>query len=189
MAEDKAVVVATVGTDHHPFPRLIEWIDSYATRRPEVRCVVQHGQSARPRVAEAVAMLAREDLLALLRTATAVVCQAGPGSVLDARAVGVLPVAVPRLRQHGEVVDDHQVAFADAMASRGEVLLARTETELHAALDAALAHPGSVRRPPRPSPAPETAARVASALEDVLRRPPGVISLSRCRQVLRRPAG
>ena len=37
------LVLALVGTDHHPFDRLVRWMDAAASFHPEARFVVQHG--------------------------------------------------------------------------------------------------------------------------------------------------
>jgi hypothetical protein len=48
------LVLISVGTDHHPFDRLVTWADGWLATRPEgsVRCVVQSGTSRAPLVAE-----------------------------------------------------------------------------------------------------------------------------------------
>ena len=46
-----SLIFAMVGTDHHPFHRLVDWMDEAARRHPDTRFVVQHGdeQGADPR--------------------------------------------------------------------------------------------------------------------------------------------
>ncbi len=68
-----------------------------------------------------------------------VVGHAGPGTVLDARAAGRLPVVVPRRAALGEVVDDHQVAFGRWMADRGQAICVEDAAALRRHLDAAVA--------------------------------------------------
>ncbi|QYG92372.1 hypothetical protein HC251_07905 [Iamia sp. SCSIO 61187] len=134
-------LVVTLGTDHHPFARLVDWVDRWAGEHPDLRCVVQHGTAPAPRHAEGHAMLDPADIPALMGRAAVVVGHAGPGTVLDARAAGRLPVVVPRLARHGEVVDDHQVTFGRWMEGRGMALCVDDEAGLRAHLDAALADP------------------------------------------------
>ncbi|MGH3659367.1 MAG: glycosyltransferase, partial [Micromonosporaceae bacterium] len=43
------LVLVTVGTDHHPFDRLVGWADQWAADRGHVRVLVQHGATAPPR--------------------------------------------------------------------------------------------------------------------------------------------
>ena len=46
------LVLALSGTDHHPFDRLVHWMDDAAARHPDVRFLVQHGRSTPPTIAE-----------------------------------------------------------------------------------------------------------------------------------------
>ncbi|WCO68560.1 glycosyltransferase [Iamia majanohamensis] len=136
-------VVVTLGTDHHPFARLVAWVDAWAGAHPDRTCVVQHGTAPPPTHAEGHAVLDPAVIPGLMARARVVVGHAGPGTVLDARAAGRLPVVVPRLAAQGEVVDDHQVTFGRWMAARGQALCVEDEDALHRHLDAAVADPGA----------------------------------------------
>jgi UDP-N-acetylglucosamine transferase subunit ALG13 len=136
-------LVVTLGTDHHPFARLVDWVDRWAGEHPELRCVVQHGTAPAPRHAEGHAMLDPAAIPDLMGRAAVVVGHAGPGTVLDARAAGRLPVVIPRLARHGEVVDDHQVTFGRWMDVRGMARCVDDEAGLRVHLDAALADPAA----------------------------------------------
>jgi UDP-N-acetylglucosamine transferase subunit ALG13 len=119
--QPRPLVVCLVGTDHHPFERLVSWCDALATSRPDIDVLVQHGQSAPPRVAEGRAFLPRQDLVALLRRAWVAVSHGGPGVISEITAAGLRPLAVPRDPARGEHVDGHQIRFLDAMGRRGLV--------------------------------------------------------------------
>jgi UDP-N-acetylglucosamine transferase subunit ALG13 len=132
----RLTAVVTVGTDHHRFDRLMDWLESWQADHPDaVDWIVQHGASRPMRGATGFAMKSRAEVLELLRTAEVVVTQGGPGGIMDARACGKLPIVVPRLARLDEVVDDHQIAFAEHLAARRLVVTAQSETELHGALD------------------------------------------------------
>ncbi len=155
---DLVTVLVTMGTDHHPFDRLSRWIEHWlaATRQGSsgrtVVCHVQEGASPVPSGAEALGLLPKEEFRARLAQSDVIVCQGGPGSILDARALGFVPLAVPRLARLGEVVDDHQVSFTRRMHDVGWAVAAETEEALHRALDHAVADPSSLRRPlPEPT--------------------------------------
>lgn len=141
-------VVVTVGTDHHPFDRLISWVDTWAAVHPGVRVLVQRGESAVPVNVESVEMLGYDDLVAAMAGADAVVAQGGPGAIMDARSVGHRPIVIPRRATLGEHVDDHQVAFTRWMAQRELIWLATDAPELEVLLDRALADPQALRIPP-----------------------------------------
>ncbi len=57
-----------------------------------------------------------------MREASAVVCHAGVGTILSALGTGKQPIVLPRLRQYGEHVDDHQLQITRAFANRAIVI-------------------------------------------------------------------
>lgn len=139
MSAPRPLVLALAGTDHHPFDRLVDWVDAAAGRRPEVRFVVQHGATTRaPRVAEGVEFLSQDRLRALLAEATAVVCHGGPGTITDAREAGHVPLCVPRDPRLGEHVDGHQQRFAQMVGQAGVVRHVTSAEAFQTALDQAL---------------------------------------------------
>ncbi|GAA4631067.1 PssE/Cps14G family polysaccharide biosynthesis glycosyltransferase [Actinoallomurus vinaceus] len=140
---DKPLVFVTVGTDHHRFDRLMDWMERWLAANGHARCVVQHGPADPPVGAEGHAFLPHADMQALFLEAAVVVCQGGPGSITESRQAGSLPIVVPRIARLDEVVDDHQVRFSRHVATFGKVALAETAESLHAHLDRALAEPGA----------------------------------------------
>lgn len=182
-------VVVSVGTDHHPFDRLIGGVQEWVTGWPDAELVVQHGYSAPAAGATNHDFIPREELLSLFRDADLLVTQVGPGTILDANLVGRRPVAMPRDPSRGEHVDWHQFAFAKAMRERDSIHLAHSIEDLHAALAAAEADPQSTRMPLRVSPADETAARLGSMAETLMTRPARLVYWSRIVPSLARLAG
>jgi UDP-N-acetylglucosamine transferase subunit ALG13 len=166
-------VVATVGTDHHRFDRLVGWVDDWAAAHPEARVLVQHGTAPPPEHAEAVAMLGYDELVAEMAEADVVVAQGGPATIMDARSVGHRPVVVPRLAELDEVVDDHQVPFTEWMAGRDLLWLASSAAELHRLIDAALDDPARVRIPPDRRAAPATIEAFRSVVDPLIARRAG----------------
>jgi UDP-N-acetylglucosamine transferase subunit ALG13 len=147
------LLLVTVGTDHHPFDRLVRWVDGWlggsGGRAAGLRCLMQTGTSAAP-ASEAVewqAYLEFEALQAAMRDAAAMVCHGGPGTILGARHMGAVPIVVPRRRRLGEHVDDHQVAFSRRLAAEGSVFLAEDEAGLRRLLDRVAAEPAAFRAP------------------------------------------
>ncbi|QTV80624.1 glycosyltransferase [Microbacterium sp. NIBRBAC000506063] len=76
--------------------------------------------------------------LDLCREADAVVLQGGAGAVMDMRSIGVVPIVVPRVPGGGEVVDEHQLVFAQEMDALGVIRRALTYEEFARLLDEAL---------------------------------------------------
>ncbi len=135
------MVFTTVGTDHHPFDRLVGWAAAWHARNPQVEARVQYGTSQRPDLDGAEEYLTYERMAASFGHATAVVCHGGPATIMDARYAGRIPLVIPRRSAHGEHVDDHQVRFTNRLAELDQIILITTEDELHAALDRAVADP------------------------------------------------
>ncbi|MBN6190919.1 hypothetical protein JQN58_29095 [Aneurinibacillus sp. BA2021] len=162
------LVVVSAGTYHLPFDRLSQWVEEWLHRNPGVRLVMQHGPSAPVDGAENVEILPYTELLTLCREADAVVLQGGAGGVMDMRALGIVPIVVPRVPGDGEVVDDHQLVFSAEMAELGIIRRALSSAELAAQLDRALSGgaeaPGTIATP--------GADTVRALLEQPVRRAP-----------------
>ena len=172
-ADTRPLVFVSVGTDHHRFDRLVTWLDSWleSGRRDQVRCVMQVGTSAKPRHAESVDYLDYTQMSELIRSAHAVVCHGGPGTIALATSVGgIRPIVVPRTRALGEHVDDHQVVFTRRIAAEGAIDLADTEGDLHEALDAALANGRSDVASDRAEVVGSSVRRLAAFVDDLLDR-------------------
>lgn len=136
-------VLVTVGTDHHPFDRLMAWIDELITAGviPAHDVLVQVGSSRPPRHPLTRASLPRDELLMLMARADVVVGHGGPGTIMDARSAGRRPVIVPRVASRGEVVDDHQVTFARRLADLDKIVLVEDRATFRAAIRLGLDDP------------------------------------------------
>ncbi|MFB9721282.1 glycosyltransferase [Planobispora longispora] len=179
--DDRPLVLVTVGTDHHPFNRLSDWIERWlASRGDTVRCVVQNGTSHAVRGAECHTMLPHGELRSLMEQAAAVVCQGGPGGITESRSAGRLPIVVPRTSRLGEHVDDHQIRFTQVMAASGRIALAGSAEELTAHLDTALADPSRYRVVPDSGTSPvATTLLFGKLVGDLVSRPRGMDRLRR----------
>jgi len=137
---DPRLVFVTVGTDHHPFDRLIlameRWFAEH--RNDPIDCLMQVGTSRRPSLGRWVDYVPYEEMKETLRKASAVVCHGGPATIMLARYYGHIPIVVPRRGDLREHVDDHQVIFSRHIAQEGAIRLAEEEAALHQALSAAL---------------------------------------------------
>lgn len=142
---DKPTIFVTIGTDHHQFGRLIDWLDEYLDLHPELadRTLVQHGQSPASRRAHSVAFIEYADLMETMRQATVVVVHGGPASIFEARNQGRLPVCVPRDPALEEIVDGHQQRFARHLAADDLLVLCEDRDTFFAAVDRLLADPDS----------------------------------------------
>jgi UDP-N-acetylglucosamine--N-acetylmuramyl-(pentapeptide) pyrophosphoryl-undecaprenol N-acetylglucosamine transferase len=91
-----------------------------------------------------------DELDAAMREADVVVAHAGTGSALSALEAGRAPVLVPRRREYGENVDDHQKLVAAELERRGLAVDVRPETLTLA--DLATAAHRRIRPVPDPPP-------------------------------------
>jgi UDP-N-acetylglucosamine transferase subunit ALG13 len=115
------MILVTVGATYYPFDRLLSAVN---TLEHDDDVVVQHGASSiRPRNARCLEFMSFEEVLEHIRAARVVVTHGGTGSILVALANGKRPVVVPRRREFGEAIDDHQVEFARALAPSGLITL------------------------------------------------------------------
>ena len=139
------MIVVTVGSNGAPFDRLLRELDGIDATED---MLVQHGPSRiRPKNARCVPFLHFAELEAAVRSARLVVTHAGVGSVLLSLMNGKHPIVVPREARFGEVVDDHQVHFAERLAQDRLVTLVRDPRDLARALDES----SHERRAPAPS--------------------------------------
>jgi UDP-N-acetylglucosamine transferase subunit ALG13 len=141
----KPLVLTVVGTDHHPFDRVVDWMDLWAAEHRAYHCLIQYGTSRRPRVCAGVDYVGHSDLQALMQRAATVVSHGGPGTIMEIRSVGIHPVVVARDPGRGEHVDGHQQRFVELMAARGLVDSVTSSGALAKALDAVLSQPRSSR--------------------------------------------
>jgi UDP-N-acetylglucosamine transferase subunit ALG13 len=138
------LVFATVGTDHHPFGRMVHWVDRWveANAQDGVAGLIQIGTSPAPRRARSVAYLGYDEMEDSMRAASAIVTHGGPGSIMLASWLGKTPIVIPRQATLGEHVDNHQVVFTERLAEAGTIALADTEARLQELLSSAVAGDG-----------------------------------------------
>jgi len=172
-------VLVTVGTDHHPFNRLVRWANDWLEVHPEQvpGFFVQSGTASVRPICPGSAYLDAGQLDAALGEADVIVSHGGPATIAAAWERGLLPIAVPRLPQLGEHVDDHQVSFCLKLAELGWVRLAQTPTEF-ASLLGEVAHDRAGFRAKGPTADVDAAVARFGALVDEL------MGRSRCRLTL-----
>lgn len=158
-------MTVSLGTDHHPFERLIEWIDDWVDQQEDdVIVYLQAGFTEREADGRTADFIDHERLSQWFGLSDVVVVQGGPGGILDARTAGRLPIVVPRRAHLGEHVDDHQVIFARAMANAGRVISCETQAELHSLLTDAKSGRLALRIPEGSADLSKVSARVAASV-------------------------
>lgn len=169
MPTPQAFVLATVGTDHHPFDRFVEWVDAWHAEHADVDVFVQYGTCERQPESPGSQWVEGHELASMMERADAIVCHGGPSTIIEARTNGTVPVVVPRNPALGEHVDEHQMRFADFMADRDNILLARDQAALSNQLNRVLA--GEVAPPPVSANQTATLQQVSSVIDDLMAQP------------------
>jgi|SRR3972149_8905599 len=113
------MIFITVGTTRFPFARMKQVFQKVCRARQSNELVIfQHGTTPVITSAKNVALQAFMDFKTMdryLRQARIVICHGGPGTIYQALGHGKTPLVLPRERNFGEHVDNHQTWFVDFM--------------------------------------------------------------------------
>jgi UDP-N-acetylglucosamine transferase subunit ALG13 len=166
-------VVVTVGTDHHPFDRLVHWVNDWLRAHPEHTpgFFVQSGTSTAVPACAASPSVEVQRLDQLLDGADVIVCHGGPASIAAAWTRDLLPIVVPRRPDLGEHVDDHQVVFSRKVAQLGHIRLAQTRTEFDDVMAEAIRDPSSLRGAVPAGETEATVARFGELIDELVSQP------------------
>ncbi len=167
MPEDQMILIS-VGTDHHPFERLVEWAESWAASNPGYRVIVQRGTASAPESLESHDLIPHDELRRLFASALIVVSHGGPSTVMDARMAGRMPIVVPRDDSLGEHVDDHQLRFGRHLERHGLARCATTFEEFIALMAQAIANPEDFTIARQELEAASGVVRLGQVLDDLL---------------------
>lgn len=162
------LIVFSVGTDHHPFDRLVVWATEWAAANPAYRVIVQRGTAAAPDDLESHDLIPHDELRRLFAAAEIVVSHGGPSTVMDARMAGRMPIVVPRDSSRGEHVDDHQMRFARHLDRHGLARCATTRDDFFALMAEAIEQPDSFVIPRQELEAASGVVKLGKVLDDLL---------------------
>ena len=120
------MIFVTVGTHEQQFDRLVKEIDRLrGDKLIEDKVVIQIGfGNYEPVFCEWSRLYPYQQMLKYVAEARIVVTHGGPSSFIMPLQVGKVPIVVPRQKQFGEHVNDHQVEFCRAVEERmGNILV------------------------------------------------------------------
>jgi UDP-N-acetylglucosamine transferase subunit ALG13 len=125
------MIFLTVGTQF-PFDRLVRAVDEAVGRNPiDEDVFAQVGScSYQPLNFQTVAQLDKNQFDNQLRKASGIISHAGIGSIITALENNKPMLVLPRLKQYGEVVNDHQLYIARKFEEDGYLLAAYEVGEL-----------------------------------------------------------
>lgn len=130
------MIFVTVGTHEQPFNRLVEYMDKWAGEHDE-GVVMQIGSSTyEPKNATWIKLYPYKKMVELVDKARIVITHGGPSSFIMPLQIGKVPIVVPRKHEFDEHVNDHQVAFSEAVAERqGNIIVIEDVGKLAEAID------------------------------------------------------
>lgn len=118
-------VLVTLGTiQPYGFDRLVRRLLTILP--PDMDVVWQTGAtrlSDKTLPGRVVSEMSEQEFVAEITKADVVVAHAGVGTYMRCLESGKAPILIPRRREYGEHVDDHQVQIANAAAGRGLALM------------------------------------------------------------------
>jgi UDP-N-acetylglucosamine transferase subunit ALG13 len=163
------VVFVTVGSAPQGFRRLLEAVDRLAGAgvfgEDPVLMQVGHAEGFIPLHCEAKTFVSREDYQRLVRQASLIICHGG-ATPLEIIRAGKVPIVMPRRKKYGEIVNDHQVEFVQALTVEGRVIPAMEPEDL----PEAIAKARQLNMTRRPLPSSPMVSLVAQALEELTGR-------------------
>lgn len=110
------MIFVTIGMHSIGFERLIKKMDEIAGRLKE-EVIMQIGTTKyTPQNATYFRFKPYPEIQRLCRRARVIVAHGGTGSVITALEQGTPIIVVPRLKEYGEVIDNQQIDFVEAMA-------------------------------------------------------------------------
>lgn len=114
------MIFVTVGTHEQGFDRLIKEIDYLKEKKIiQEEVIVQKGYTYyEPKYCETYELIKYEKLQQFLDKARIVITHGGPASFMAPLSIGKIPIVVPRQKQFGEHINDHQVEFVKQVANR-----------------------------------------------------------------------
>lgn len=114
------MIFVTVGTHEQPFDRLLRNIDNLVadgTITEEV--IIQSGYSTyNPVHCKSNKLISYQEMVKNVGLARIVITHGGPASFIMPLQMGKIPVVVPRQKQFGEHVNDHQLEFCRQVTER-----------------------------------------------------------------------
>jgi beta-1,4-N-acetylglucosaminyltransferase len=128
------MIFVTVGNATQGFRRLLDAIDRLAGEAfwGDEEILIQYGNNPDFRAVHCRQedFLPMDRFVDLIDKASLVVSHAGAGTILHALQAGKVPVIMPRRKQYGEVIDDHQLELVQALASAKRIVPAYEPDDL-----------------------------------------------------------
>ena len=131
------MIFVTVGTHEQPFDRLVKEIDRLVEESIVTEQVfIQTGYSLyEPKFCEHAKFLKFNEMVDKIENASVVISHAGPSTIMLALYKEKIPIVMPRQKEYGEHVDNHQMSFCRKLEDKGTVLAAYKSEEIKNKID------------------------------------------------------
>lgn len=125
------MIFVTVGTHEQPFDRLVKYVDQLKKDKIiEEDVVMQTGFSTyEPCCCTWSRFFPYPEMQKYVAQSRISITHGGPSSFIMPLQIGKIPVVVPRQKQFGEHVNNHQVEFVRAVAKRQKNIIVVEKTE------------------------------------------------------------
>ena len=125
-----------LGTQNNSFHRLLEEIDKLIDiGKIQEEVIVQAGYTKyESKNMKIIDFLPSEELEKLEQQANCIITHGGVGSIIGSIEKGKKVIAVPRLKQYGEHVNDHQIDIVESFNQLGYIIGIKDVSELCDAL-------------------------------------------------------
>jgi beta-1,4-N-acetylglucosaminyltransferase len=138
------MIFVTVGNATQGFHRLLDAVDRLAGEGlwGDEEILIQYGNNPGFRAAHCRLedFLPMDRFVKLIGKASLVISHAGAGTILHALQAGQVPVIMPRRKQYGEAIDNHQLELVQALASAKRIVPAYEPDDLAQAVVEARGH-------------------------------------------------
>lgn len=126
------MIFVTVGTQKFQMNRIIEAVDRLAERgRLPDTVFVQTGHSTyQPQYCDWSPFIEKDEATKKTNECSVLICHGGVGSILMGLKARKKVLVVPRKKEFGEHVDDHQVEIAEAFMKKGYVKMVDSVSDL-----------------------------------------------------------
>lgn len=124
----------SIGNGKQYFTRLLDAVDANSRLLSEP-VLIQHGHT--PYFSndfKTIPFVSMDEFIRHIHDADILILHAGAGSIMNAIKAGKRPIVMPRLADHDEIVNDHQVPFAKILHDEGKVIMVQNANELAAAI-------------------------------------------------------
>ena len=126
-----------LGTQNNSFKRLLEEIDKLINKGViKEKVVVQAGYTKyKSKNMEIFSLIPQEKLEEYQKQANLIITHGGVGSIITSLKLGKKVIAVPRLHEYGEHVNDHQKQIVENFDKEGYIIGIKDVLELEKAIE------------------------------------------------------